>query len=65
LAVSGDYTLSIPILPGKEAVQLHRELTPDVTLTDLQLPDMSGLDAISAIRSDGSLCRDIEYNPRR
>ena len=25
---------------GNEAVQLHRELNPDVTLMDLQMPDM-------------------------
>jgi DNA-binding NarL/FixJ family response regulator len=37
---------------GKEAVQLHRHLNPDVTLMDLQMPDMSGLDAIIAIRSE-------------
>src|SRR5580704_18294851 len=37
---------------GNEAVQLHRQLNPDVTLMDLQMPDMSGLDAIIAIRSE-------------
>src|SRR5580692_283674 len=36
---------------GREAVQLHRELRPDVVLMDLQMPDMSGLDAIIAIRN--------------
>src|SRR5580698_5828872 len=30
---------------GQEAVHLHRELNPDVTLMDLQMPDMNGLDA--------------------
>src|SRR6202167_2648626 len=42
---------------GKEAVQLHRELNPDVTLMDLQMPDMSGLDAIVAIRSEDPSAR--------
>ena len=37
---------------GREAVQLHRQLNPDVTLMDLQMPDMSGLDAIIAIRTE-------------
>jgi DNA-binding NarL/FixJ family response regulator len=44
---------------GKEAVQLHRELNPDVTLMDLQMPDMSGLDAIIAIRSEDPTARII------
>jgi YesN/AraC family two-component response regulator len=43
---------------GKEAVQLHRELKPDVTLMDLQMPDMSGLDAIIAIRTEEPTARD-------
>src|SRR5260370_12631068 len=37
---------------GNEAVQLHRQLNPDVTLMDLQMPDMSGLDAIISIRTE-------------
>ena len=44
---------------GIEAVQLHRELNPDVTLMDLQMPDMSGLDAIIAIRSEQPSARII------
>jgi DNA-binding NarL/FixJ family response regulator len=36
---------------GKEAIERFRELRPDVTLMDLQLPDMNGIDAINAIRS--------------
>jgi CheY-like chemotaxis protein len=28
-------------------VQLHRQLNPDVTLMDLQMPDMRGLDVVS------------------
>jgi DNA-binding NarL/FixJ family response regulator len=44
---------------GKEAVQLRRELNPDVTLMDLQMPDMSGLDAIIAIRSEDPTARII------
>jgi len=37
---------------GTEAIQMFRELRPDVTLMDLRLPDMNGIDAISAIRTE-------------
>jgi DNA-binding NarL/FixJ family response regulator len=37
---------------GKEAIQKHREHRPDVTLMDLRLPDLSGIDAMIAIRSE-------------
>lgn len=37
---------------GEQAVEMHRQLLPDVTIMDLQLPGMGGLDAIRAIRGD-------------
>jgi DNA-binding NarL/FixJ family response regulator len=37
---------------GREAVQAFRTHRPDVTLMDLQMPEMSGLDAIGAIRGE-------------
>lgn len=37
---------------GCDAVRMFREHTPDVTLMDLRLPDMSGIDALIAIRSE-------------
>lgn len=37
---------------GKEAVELYREHRPDITLMDLRLPDMSGIDALGAIRAE-------------
>jgi len=36
---------------GHEAIQRFYECRPDVTLMDLRLPDMSGIDAMMAIRS--------------
>jgi len=37
---------------GREAVQQFRQHTPDVTLMDLRLPDMNGVDAMIAIRAE-------------
>jgi DNA-binding NarL/FixJ family response regulator len=36
---------------GAEAVSAHRRFSPDVTLIDLRLPDMSGLETIRRIRT--------------
>lgn len=37
---------------GREALERFREHQPDVTLMDLRLPDMSGIDTLIAIRSE-------------
>ena len=37
---------------GREAIQQYREHRPDVTLMDLRLPDMSGIDTMIAIRGE-------------
>jgi len=37
---------------GTEAIQEFRKHQPDVTLMDLRLPDMSGIDAMIAIRAE-------------
>jgi len=37
---------------GREAIEKYRESQPDVTLMDLRLPDMSGIDSLIAIRSE-------------
>lgn len=37
---------------GAEAVRMFRDLRPDITLMDLQMPVMNGVDAIAAIRHD-------------
>jgi DNA-binding NarL/FixJ family response regulator len=47
-----DMTLVAESSNGREAVQAFRTHVPDVTLMDLQMPEMSGLDAIGAIRGE-------------
>jgi len=37
---------------GCDALQKYRNLKPDVTLMDLRLPDMSGIDVLIAIRTE-------------
>jgi DNA-binding NarL/FixJ family response regulator len=37
---------------GRDALLRFREHQPDITLMDLRLPDMSGIEAIAAIRAE-------------
>ena len=37
---------------GREAIEQFRMHKPDITLMDLQMPDISGLEAITAIRAE-------------
>jgi DNA-binding NarL/FixJ family response regulator len=47
-----DMTLVAQASNGREAVESFRRLRPDVTLMDLRMPDMSGLEAITEIRGE-------------
>lgn len=44
---------------GSEAIRGFREQRPDVTLMDLRLPDISGIDALIAIRTEFPTARVI------
>ena len=37
---------------GREAIAAYREHRPDITLMDLRMPDISGIDALVTIRSE-------------
>jgi DNA-binding NarL/FixJ family response regulator len=52
IATTPDMTLAGVCATGREAIQQFRALRPDVTLMDLQMPEMSGLDAIAGIRGE-------------
>jgi DNA-binding NarL/FixJ family response regulator len=47
-----DMTLVAEATFGGEAITMFREHRPDITLMDLRMPDISGIDAIRAIRSE-------------
>jgi len=47
-----DMTLVAEASNGREAIQQFRTHRPDVTLMDLQMPEMNGFDAIVAIQGE-------------
>jgi DNA-binding NarL/FixJ family response regulator len=52
VAVQPDMTLVGEASNGRDAIQQFREHRPDVTLMDVQMPEMNGIDAIIAIRNE-------------
>ena len=52
IELESDMTLVAEALNGREAIQQFRAHRPDVTLMDLQMPEMGGLDALIAIRNE-------------
>ncbi len=52
-----DMLLAAEASSGSEGIQKFREHHPDVTLMDLRLPDMSGIDTMIAIRTEFSDAR--------
>jgi DNA-binding NarL/FixJ family response regulator len=52
IASQPDMTLVAEASNGREAVDQYRKHRPDITLMDLQMPEMTGVDAMIAIRSE-------------
>jgi DNA-binding NarL/FixJ family response regulator len=50
--VHSDMTLVAEASNGRDAIQQFRLHHPDVTLMDLQMPEMNGIDALIAIRNE-------------
>lgn len=54
-----DMTVVAEASDGKRAVELFRQHRPDVTIMDLRLPEMGGVDTIKAIRGEFPAARII------
>ena len=52
IQMEADMELVAEACDGREAVEQFRKHRPDITLMDLQMPDMNGIDAIIAIRGE-------------
>ena len=59
VAGQSDMSVVAEATNGREAIKQFRAHRPDVTLMDLQMPEMNGLDAIIAIRGEFSEARII------
>lgn len=52
IGVEPDLELAGTASTGHEAIEKFRQLRPDITLMDLKMPDMSGIQVIAALRSE-------------
>jgi DNA-binding NarL/FixJ family response regulator len=52
IGVEPDLELAGTASSGHEAIEKFRQLRPDITLMDLKMPDMSGIQVIAVLRSE-------------
>ena len=56
LDLQGDVEVVGRASDGREGLSLARELRPDVVVTDVEMPEMGGLELAEAIRDEGLPC---------
>lgn len=59
IGTQSDMELVAEAATGREGIDKFRAVRPDVTLLDLQMPEMGGIDALIAIRSEWPLAKVI------
>jgi DNA-binding NarL/FixJ family response regulator len=59
IADQSDMTVAGEASNGREAIEEFRRLRPDITLMDVQLPEMDGIEAIIAIRCEAPAAKII------
>ncbi len=59
IGTQNDMRLVAEAATGRETVERFRAVRPDVTLLDIQMPEMNGIDALIAIRSEFPLAKII------
>jgi DNA-binding NarL/FixJ family response regulator len=59
--IQPDMVLAAAVSTGRDGIQSFREHRPDVTLMDLRMPDLSGIDTLIAIRSEFQEARVIMF----
>jgi DNA-binding NarL/FixJ family response regulator len=52
IAAQSDMVLAGQAIDGRNAIEQYPCVRPDVTLMDVRLPDMNGIDALTAIRAE-------------
>jgi two-component system response regulator DesR len=57
LELEPDITIVGQAPNGREAFRLARDLTPDVVVTDIEMPEMTGLELAAALKQDDSKSR--------
>jgi two-component system response regulator DesR len=59
LEIEGDIDVVGRAQDGEEAIKMCRSLTPQVLLTDIEMPKMTGLEVAAAVRREGLATRVI------